>query len=605
MGDVEKQLFQVDLRGVLDVFSNHLYSTSDVFLRELLQNGVDALRARRSLEPVFKGTVEFELDKKQAVLTVIDDGVGLTRDQVREVLSSVGSSSKRDVEERQRAGYIGQFGIGILSCFMVCDEIVILTQSIDDVEPSIEWVARVDGTFTVRELEKPLAIGTRVVLRLNEDGKRYAKKGVLGDVLTRYGSRIDEVVLVRGKQYNQRVSNGLQPWDYHLGDEEGLAIFRDESWKFDYDDEFLHAFSLNNTRIGIRGFAVLDGERVGMGEHRRHRVYSKGMFVTDQPGELIPRWAAFARIEIELNDVRLTASRESVYTDERYSKMKSAISRMLIKELHRLADSNPGLLRELVSQNDSAFREIAFTDDAFFDAIIGFLPFETNHGPMKLDDYLREHDVIRVTPVIEQFRMIGPIAGAVGQVVFNGGYTRHTELLERAGARIKSASCEIVDARTYVENLGAPDQDLLDDFSSLCALLDEHLEGVRCKSVLRDFAPGSMPAVYLEGRDETLARSLDSARTVTDTAWSEVVDALREQVGDGQTGRLLCLNARNPTITSLLHVDDPELVCAVWGTCYVRALLDAQQPLTEADSRLFAKSIDTLFRRSLSGGDAS
>jgi len=468
----------------------------------------------------------------------------------------------------------------------------------------VEWIAKIDGTFTVRELKKQLNTGTRVVLKFNDEGKRYAKRGVIEEVVTRYGSRLGEQIVIKKKPYEQWVGED-HGWDFKLKTESDIEEFRDACWRLQYDRDFLDVFSLHHSRHKIRGFALIDGERVSTREHRRHKVYSNGMFVTDEPGELIPKWASFARIEVELNSIRLTASRESIYTDEQYGKVKKAISKMLLKQLLKLAESNPALLRELIEQNDGAFREIAFEDNEFFDAIIRHLPFETNQGSMKLEDYLKEHDVIRVAPIVEQFRMIGPIAGASGQVIFNGGYTRHAELLERAGARLKGVACEMIDARSYVENLGDADEDLVQSFDDLLPILSDDVEGVRCRSVLKSFVPGSMPAVYLEGRDETLARSLDSARSITDGAWSEVVDALRKQVGDDQIGRILCLNAKNPTIMSMMHVDDPELVRSVWGMCYVRALLDAQQPLTENDSRLFARSMDSLFRRSLSGGEQS
>ena len=123
--------FQINLGGIIDLLSNHLYSSPSVYLRELLQNGVDAIRARQHDEPEHKGELRIELARTEAgtpTLFFQDNGVGLTEEETHRFLATIGESSKRAVEER-RADFIGQFGIGLLSCFIVCEEIVMVTRS--------------------------------------------------------------------------------------------------------------------------------------------------------------------------------------------------------------------------------------------------------------------------------------------------------------------------------------------------------------------------------------------------------------------------------------------------------------------------------------------
>ena len=125
--------FQVNLRGVIDLLSHHLYSTPGVFVRELLQNATDAIRARQHLEPDHLGSARVELIEKQdgglPTLLFSDEGVGLTEEELHRFLATIGESSKRETLEARRNDFIGQFGIGLLSCFMVCDELLVVTRS--------------------------------------------------------------------------------------------------------------------------------------------------------------------------------------------------------------------------------------------------------------------------------------------------------------------------------------------------------------------------------------------------------------------------------------------------------------------------------------------
>ena len=117
--------FQVDLRGIVDLLSHHLYASPRVYVRELLQNAVDAITARRAAEPGAPAAVWIEPPELtgDGTLRVHDTGIGLTEAQVHELLATIGRSSKRDELGFARHEFLGQFGIGLLSCFLVADEI--------------------------------------------------------------------------------------------------------------------------------------------------------------------------------------------------------------------------------------------------------------------------------------------------------------------------------------------------------------------------------------------------------------------------------------------------------------------------------------------------
>ncbi|MFT6397745.1 MAG: molecular chaperone HtpG, partial [Bradymonadia bacterium] len=119
--------FQVDLSGLISVLSEHLYGGPEVFVRELLQNCLDAQTARRQLQPKHSGFIRIEVREEAGEIIFTDDGIGLDRAGVHRFLSTIGQSSKRSTLERP-TDFIGQFGIGLLSAFMVTDEVEAITR---------------------------------------------------------------------------------------------------------------------------------------------------------------------------------------------------------------------------------------------------------------------------------------------------------------------------------------------------------------------------------------------------------------------------------------------------------------------------------------------
>jgi len=154
--------FQVNLAGLIDLLSNHLYSNPGVFIREVLQNAADAITARKRLGHQFSPRIHVETYSNHTI-SIQDNGIGLTREEMIKFLASIGSTSKKD-ELDGADDFIGQFGVGLLSCFIVSDEIVLLTRSALDGE-SLEWRGRPDGTYQIRKLDHEVPIGSTVYLK--------------------------------------------------------------------------------------------------------------------------------------------------------------------------------------------------------------------------------------------------------------------------------------------------------------------------------------------------------------------------------------------------------------------------------------------------------
>ena len=163
--------FKVNLGGMIELLSGHLYSSPNVFVRELLQNCTDAIHVRADKDSDFDlktAVVEIEVTEDEQII-FRDNGTGLNEEEIHRFLSVIGQSSKFDIEKGQAQGdYIGRFGIGLLSCFMVTDTIIVRTVSFRSPDITLEWRGHADGTYTITELSEKRPVGTEIILRQDE-----------------------------------------------------------------------------------------------------------------------------------------------------------------------------------------------------------------------------------------------------------------------------------------------------------------------------------------------------------------------------------------------------------------------------------------------------
>src|SRR4051812_7422361 len=201
--------FQVDLRGVVDLLSHHLYASPRVYVRELLQNATDAITARRAVDAGLPGAApargQVRIEASGGAVSVHDTGIGLTEAQVHELLATIGRSSKRDDLGFARHEFLGQFGIGLLSCFLVADEIRVHTRRAGSAP--VLWTGYADGRYDVTpgpEREP----GTSVTLIPRRGAEMFLVGPTVTQLATLYGSLLPVEVTVDGTT----VTVGEVPW---------------------------------------------------------------------------------------------------------------------------------------------------------------------------------------------------------------------------------------------------------------------------------------------------------------------------------------------------------------------------------------------------------
>jgi molecular chaperone HtpG len=510
-----------------------------------------------------------------------------------EFVVRVGASSKRDLSPEELDRFIGEFGIGLLSGFMVADELLVLTRSIEPGSPALEWRARSDGTYTIRGIDVELAVGTRVILQLREEAAEYALLPRLAGLAHRYGRYLEHAVTVErigDDSFVECASQNRGLWSITGEINEEMA--EDLRWELGFLP--LDVIHIADAELGLEAAAFVLPEPMPDKLVGAHWLYFKRMFVTDADVKVVPRWASFVRCVINSTKLRPTASRETVCEDEIFHATQQLIASRISSYLHDLAERRPDLLSRIISIHDESLRQLARQDEGFFRVVIDLLPFETSGGTLRFGDYRAENTVIRLAPTVDQFRACSGIAAAQGITVFNGGYAQHAELLERAVAIDPTLSLEVIDVRTLVEGLSRFDSDHVSSFRRLLDAAEQALEPFHCRPVVKAFEPDDVPAVFAEGAEQSLARSIGSAHAKSEGFWKEVLSALDAQIAESERGSFLCFNGRCALVQSLGEVADSRLLQEIVRVLYVQALLLGHQPLTEQEMRAFVEALTRL-----------
>lgn len=594
--------FQVDLRGLVDLLSHHLYSSPKVYLRELLQNAVDAITARRAEQPDAPAAVRLHVDGAAGgTLRVEDSGVGLTEADVHTLLATIGRSSKRadglqDGLQEVRSDFLGQFGIGLLACFVVAERIRVVSRSArtPDAAP-VEWTARDDGSYTVRTLahEARPEPGTTVELVARPGAAEWLAAAKVLELARSFGSLLPYDVRVDG----EAVTDLPAPWDrsYPSPATRRVALARYCHDLFGFTP--LDSIELDVPLAGIRGVAYVLPSAVSPATRATHRVHLKGMLLTERAEQLLPDWAFFVRCVLDTDSLRPTASRESLYEDEMLAAVREALGEKIRGWLTGLAAGDPERLAAFLSVHHLGVKSLARHDKDMLRTMLPWLPFETTDGQLSLEEFAQRHPVVHFTRTVEEFRQVAPIASAQGIGVINGGYTYDSDLVEALPSVRPGTVVAELDADTVTAHLNAVDPAEELALSGFLAAARAKLDPLGCDVVLRAFHPLTVPALHLDDRAARHEQARADAEAQADDLWAGILGSLR---GSAPRARLV-LNHLNPLIRRISSLGDAELIGTATESLYGQALLMAQRPLRPADSALLNRSFIGLLEWATNG----
>ena len=598
------QRFQVELSGLVNLLSRHLYSGPQVFVRELMQNGVDAITARRAFAPGCPARITFTV--RDELLEVRDTGVGLDEAEAEELLATIGRSSKRDAElGGGREEFLGQFGVGMLAAFMVATRIEVFSHSAKQADAAtVHWVGQDDGTFTVSRLPAghPDALdepGSLVRLRARADMRSWLEPETVRNLAEEYGGLLDIPITVADHSTTSvdsgpvRVNEPTLPWlnEYPSATARRQALHQYCETTFGFTPIGMIDFSVPVS--GVSGVAFVLPQAVASGAHG-HRVYLKRMLVSAHSPELLPDWAFFVRAVADTG-LSPTASREALHEDELLEATREAIGGQLKAWIRRNLRSGLPAATQFIRTHSLALRSLALEDDEMLELVSEVLPYETSDGLMPLAAAVRGGE-LRYAATTETFRTIAPIARAQGIVLVNAGYVYDGDIMHRLARH--GWVVNALGPNDLVQELSEPADERKAVVAGALARARQVLDADDCDVVLREFEPAHTPALMLRNREQEFQRELREEQTLQDDAWGSLLGAFT--TNDSTPTRTLVLNDATPVVRQLLDADGIVFDAGV-RSLYLSALMLAGEGLRSSEIETLNTSLSTLLGASLGG----
>ena len=347
--------FEADTGKILNIVINSLYSQKEIFLRELISNASDAINKRKfeiitagSAADTFDGKITITVHKKDKTITISDNGIGLSAEEMVETLGTIASSGTKAFMEAAKTTkdadkmtdqLIGQFGVGFYSAFMVADKVEVLSKKHDAKSANL-WASDGQGGFSITDADRH-ETGTSVILYLRNDAKEYLEQERIAHLVKKYSDHIAQPIFWIGKddaadQLNSSAALWTRPAK-EISEDEYKSFYHAVASAYDKPFITLHnktegAVEFTNLLFipSSAPFDLYDPERKS-----KLQLYVNRVFITDDFEGLVPKWLRFLRGIIDTPDVDLNVSREMLQQNPAVTKISKAVVKRTISEMKK------------------------------------------------------------------------------------------------------------------------------------------------------------------------------------------------------------------------------------------------------------------------------
>ncbi|MCV9962165.1 molecular chaperone HtpG [Pararhizobium sp. BT-229] len=444
---VENHVFEADVARLLHLMVHSVYSDKDVFLRELISNAADAcekLRYEAISAPEFladdpAARITLTLDADSNRLTLEDNGIGMSRDDMVEALGTIARSGTRAFMERVEAAkagdgaqLIGQFGVGFYSAFMVADKVDVVSRRAGSAHAWL-WSSDGKGSYTVSEADLADAPvrGTRITLHLMEDAKGYTSKWSVERIVKDQSGHVPVPIdlIEKPGAEAERIGDGSALWTKSRNEitkEEYADFYRGVSGH--YDEPALTVHFRAEGRHEYTGLAfVPDSKPLDLFDpdgKGRMKLYVKRVFITDD-AELLPRYLRFVRGLVDTSDLPLNVSREMIQESAILAAIRKGLTNRVLTAIEKLQESDAQAYAKLWDAFGSVLKEGIYDDFERRSQLIALSRFRTtasDEATRSLSDYVKDMkdaqaaiyyltgdnlDRLKASPQLEGFRARG------------------------------------------------------------------------------------------------------------------------------------------------------------------------------------------------------
>jgi molecular chaperone HtpG len=379
----EQGQIQIHTENIFPIIKKAVYSGHEVFLRELVSNGVDAISKRRmaamsgdcSEGP--EGRIAIRIDREAKTLTLSDNGIGMTADEVKRYINQVAFSSAEEFLEKYKSesdAIIGHFGLGFYSSFMVAARVELVSLSARPGSEAVRWSCDGSPRFNLEAAERSEA-GTDVILHLMEEELEYLEPSRIRTLITTYCDFLPVEVQLEGETVNRREA----PWrrsPRELSDNDYLELYR---YLYPFQGDPLLWVHLNTdypyTLQGILYFPRLNPRADW--DKGEIRLYCNQVFVSDTIKEVVPRYLLPLRGVIDSPDIPLNVSRSALQTDRRVRSIGGFVAKKVGDRLRELHRDQPARYAEMWDSLAPFIKVGAMEDEKFADQVAELVLFGT------------------------------------------------------------------------------------------------------------------------------------------------------------------------------------------------------------------------------------
>ncbi|WP_224483338.1 molecular chaperone HtpG [Robertkochia aurantiaca] len=401
----------VSVENIFPLIKKFLYSDHEIFLRELISNATDATLKLKALtdlgeaEGVEYGNplIEVKIDKENKKLHILDQGIGMTAEEVQKYINEVAFSGAEEFLEKYKdkakdSGIIGHFGLGFYSAFMVADKVEIITKSFKD-EPAAHWTCDGSPKYTLNEADRKKR-GTEIILHINEDSEEFLDNSRIEELLRKYnkfmpipikfGTREETFTKGEGDEASEEkktvdniINNPEPAWTKAPTEleEDDYKNFYRELYPMQFEEPLFHIhlnvdYPFNLT--GILYFPKLTND-LNL-QKDRIQLYQNQVFVTDNVEGIVPEFLTMLRGVIDSPDIPLNVSRSYLQADSNVKKISSYISRKVADKLKSLFNDNREDFEKKWNDIKIVIEYGMLSDEKFFDKAEKFALYPTVDG---------------------------------------------------------------------------------------------------------------------------------------------------------------------------------------------------------------------------------
>ena len=418
----ETRGFQSEVKQLLQLMIHSLYSNKEIFLRELISNASDAadkLRFKALSNPaLYEGDGELRVrvsfDADKGTLTISDNGIGMTREQVIDHLGTIAKSGTKEFltalgqDQAKDSQLIGQFGVGFYSAFIVADKVTVKTRAAGEpADKGVLWESAGEGEYSVADIEKK-SRGTDVILHLREDEKEFLNDWRLREIIGKYSDHIGLPVEMLTKEYDNEGKEIGEKWEKinksdalwtrsknDISDEEYKEFYKHLS--HDFADPLLWAHNKVEGNQEYTSLLYVPSKAPWDLFNREHKhglkLYVQRVFIMDDVEQFMPNYLRFMRGLIDSNDLPLNVSREILQDNKTTAALRKALTKRSLQMLEKLAKEDAEKYQQFWKEFGLVLKEGPAEDFANKETIAKLLRFASTRNDsseqiVSLEDYV-------------------------------------------------------------------------------------------------------------------------------------------------------------------------------------------------------------------------